>query len=340
MHPLPPNSLNAPPDNASPTDTVASGNVPSGQVPPVPAFATPSNTRRRNLVGFLPWGLLVLGVLGLGSDRVASPPATGVSLGSPAPNEAGPIAVAPEATPDNLRLVLWNIHSGVGLDGAANLDRIGTGFRSILASPDAQIVNSLVGMNEVRAGWTTDDLARQLGDRLGLPSLFAPAERQWGRDHFGNGVLGSAAVTRWQTIPLPNTKGKGYRNIVLLRTNLTTGPLTVLHTHIDRNTDRIEQLGVVFDLFRTIAPPVVLMGDLNTSRDDPQLSALLQQPGIVDLVEPWLDAPRAERIDWIIGRGVRASAGGLVESGASDHPLLWVDVSADAIGKSEIAPQR
>ncbi len=290
--------------------------------------------------GLLPWGLLLAAGIVAGIDRVGSPPASGDGL-RPARSVAGTGAAAGAGTPTapGLRLVLWNIHSGEGLDGTPSLDRIAAELRSVIEAPPAQTAASpgsggsasgrpvwLAGLNEVRSDWAGDDLAGRLGETLGVPSLFAPAERQWGRDHFGNGILGNAPVAIWQRIPLPNKKGKGYRNVVRLRCHIDDHDLAVLVTHIDRNTDRVEQLRVVFDLFLALQPPAVLLGDLNTARGDRQLDALLSRSDVVDLVGPFLDQPRPERIDWILGRGLSAAGGGLVESTASDHPLLWVDL--------------
>lgn len=285
--------------------------------------------RRRSVFGrwtsLLPWLLLAGFVLGSGADRVGSPPLSGETL---TPSE--PAATARGEDAARLRLVLWNIHSGVGLDGRENLDRIAQELKSVLDPASSGETSALIGLNEVRAGWTFPNLARQLGTRLQMPWLFAPAERQWGFDHFGNGIVGNAHVSRWQVIPLPNSKGKGFRNVVFLRTRASGRPLSVLHTHIDRNVDRFEQLNTMFNLFLAIEPPVVLMGDLNTSREDPRLSALLSQPGVIDLVEPHVRESRSHRIDWMIGRGLRSTKGGLVESEASDHPLVWVELAIEA----------
>lgn len=296
----------------------------------------------------VPWGLLLAAVLVVGGDRVGSPPEAGDSLRAVPSGSGTSITRSP-----GLRLVLWNIHSGVGLDGTPNVDRIAAELRTVIdgrsdeagaSSTPGGLPTSrpvcLVGLNEVRSEWTGGDLAGRLGESLNLPSLFAPAERQWGRDHFGNGIVGDVPVALWQRIPLPNTKGKGYRNVVRLRCRGDDQDLSVLVTHIDRNTDRVEQLRVVFDLFLAMQPPVVLLGDLNTPRGDPQLDAILSRADVVDLVGPFLKQPRTDRIDWVIGRGLAATAGGLVESTASDHPLLWVDLHGtdDRSGSRNAAP--
>ena len=325
MSTLPPVSPDPPSQRLSPVGTA-------------PIETASSVASRPNSCGrwsaLVPWGLMLVAVLVAGGDRVGSFPEAGDGL---RPASAARSGSPPRA--HGLRLVLWNIHSGVGLDGTPNLDRIASELRTVIEGRTDEAGTSaapsglpsgrpacLVGFNEVRSEWTGGDLAGRLGESLNLPSLFAPAERQWGRDHFGNGIVGDVAVTMWQRIPLPNKKGKGYRNVVRLRCRVDDQDLSVLVTHIDRNTDRVEQLRVVFDLFLAMQSPVVLLGDLNTPRGDAQLDALLSRSDVVDLVGPFLKQPRTDRIDWVIGRGLSATAGGLVESTASDHPLLWVDV--------------
>ena len=76
--------------------------------------------------------------------------------------------------------------------------------------------------------------------------------------------------------------------------------------------DRETQLERVFSLFCDLEKPAILMGDLNTFRDDPLLAGWLEDPEIHDVIGETLgekDFPR--RIDWIFTRGLTAVAAGL-----------------------------
>ncbi len=313
-----------------------------------------SERRSGGMGRVLPWGLAGLLVVGMlvasGADRISSGPADGVSLEARPAASPNPVVEWPRELPP-LRLAHWNIHSGVGLDGVEDLGRIAGRIQTIgTEAPGPQSAGAdvgervarlphLIGLNEVRAVGD-DNQAAVLAQTLGIASLFAPAERQWGRDHFGNGVLGRVTVSRWQRIPLVTTKGKGYRNVVRLRFRWGPGLVSVLVTHIDRNVDREEQLATVFDLFRSLEPPVILMGDFNTSRSDPILAAVLADGETRDLVGPHLQNDPVGRIDWILGRGVTSVDGGLIDSDASDHPLVWTDLRIDVgAGDSDLPPR-
>lgn len=73
-------------------------------------------------------------------------------------------------------------------------------------------------------------------------------------------------------------------------------------------------------------PPAILMGDLNTRRDDPWLQPRLGSGEWIDCVGPLLTDDPPQRIDWILGRGVKPVSAGLVDHGASDHPCVWAEL--------------
>jgi endonuclease/exonuclease/phosphatase family metal-dependent hydrolase len=115
----------------------------------------------------------------------------------------------------------------------------------------------------------------------------------------------------------------------MLLVEVEQGPsaLHVLVTHLDRVQDRAAQLDRVTAEFLSLPEPALLMGDLNTTADDPQLARLLAEPGVRDLVAEGLGPkPPPVRIDWILGRGLRALQAGVVDTRASDHPLVWAEV--------------
>ena len=98
-------------------------------------------------------------------------------------------------------------------------------------------------------------------------------------------------VNSWQRIPLDSQGSTTGRNALLVSLPFDR-PLQVLVTHIDRKEpQRSAQLARVIDLFLALAPPAILMGDLNTTAADPQLKALLAAPGES---MPWPAHPRAQ----------------------------------------------
>jgi len=223
-----------------------------------------------------------------------------------------------------LRLAVWNIHGGKGIDRHLNLDRTA----SFLAGFD------LVGLNEVQGGFPlelplfeTGDQARLLGSRLSVNGRFLPYETRYGRPHFGNGVLCRRKLTAGIVAPLPHSRVKGHGNVSVLSLPAWGGVVRVMLTHIDHRQDRRQQLEYVINWFRGLEAPCVLMGDLNTRADDPLLTPLLEDRSVVDaLGELSLDADiAANRIDWLLARGLRVVRAGREMTDASDHPLLWAE---------------
>jgi endonuclease/exonuclease/phosphatase family metal-dependent hydrolase len=248
-----------------------------------------------------------------GGERRSAGPADGSSFsGKP----AAPVSSAPQ----RIRIGTFNIHGGKGVDGQLDLRRTAECLRGA----------QLLGLNEVHGPsfGESADQAEQLGRRLGQSWLFAPAELRWFREDFGNGLLTSLQVDFWQRIPLARRTGKGYRNVVLAGLDFGARRLNVMVTHLDRASDgdRIAQLRIVTNLFLSLAEPAVLLGDLNTRPDDPNIQPLLKATGVDDPLAALSDGPGPGRIDWIVTRGLRTVGRGVDTSGASDHPYYWIDV--------------
>lgn len=166
----------------------------------------------------------------------------------------------------------------------------------------------LVGLNEVDGSHLLDwhDQAEILGRELGLGWLFAPTERSWGRGAFGNAILSSLPVTQWRRRPLEGSTGVN-RNTLEVTVTHQGRPIRVLITHVGRGADRAPQLAEVLSRFLALEPPSILLGDLNTPSDDPQLKELFRMPGVLD-VAAGIECERARRIDYVITRGFRLTS--------------------------------
>src|SRR5690606_4165160 len=159
-----------------------------------------------------------------------------------------------------------------GRDGKVKLDRT--------AKPLQRI--DLAALQEVRA--TTigghGDQAEALAHELGVAYLFAPAERRWHRPHFGNALLSRVPIAHYSFAPLPSTE-PGYRNVTLATLTLGRRPVTVMATHLDRGPDRAGQLKRVLAMFERCPPPCILLGDLNTTANDPDLARVLARDDVL-----------------------------------------------------------
>ena len=223
-----------------------------------------------------------------------------------------------QTLPLTLKIASFNIHGGKGSSGARSLGPIA----ELLSDTD------YVGLYEVRAtsGDAKSNQAASLGEMCGVSWLFAPTERRWWSDHFGNGLMYRIPVQNVVRIPLVNTRGKAFRNALLSILPLQNGRARILSVHIDREQDRQSQLKTVIDLFLNLEKPCVLMGDLNTTAADPLLVRLMEQPDVQNPLNDQLGgALPSQNIDWIFTRGLRTISAKLVENTASDHPLVQAE---------------
>jgi endonuclease/exonuclease/phosphatase family metal-dependent hydrolase len=286
-----------------------------------PAGAGASDAARRSSSGRTRREIIAIIVIALGivvwsgARRTPTPPMTGARLDG----QVQPSATTGRTT---LRVGTFNIHSGWGLDGKQDLARTAGVVRGC----------DLVALQEVRGRSTFGGptQAKVLGEQLGVSWLFAPSERQRWHDSFGNAVLSAVPVTHWQRLPISSPDSSGCRTVLLVKVPLGGTIVNVLMTHLDRGTDREAQLTMVSEMFQALSPPAILLGDLNTREDDPQIVRLKQVPGVIDALERPGVAKRGH-IDWIFVKGLQCVDAGMRDDGASDHPFFWADL--ELVGK-------
>lgn len=265
---------------------------------------------RRRAIALVAVGLALLAVVLIGIDRTAAGPAGGSDFFRG--DDSRP---APGGT---LRVATFNIHGGRGADGQRDLELTAYTLEGF----------DLVGLNEVHGAVLGGrDQAEVLGRRLKLSWLFAPSERRWWRDSFGNAALTSCPVRSWRREPLENSSGHGYRNLTLLELEFAGGTISALVTHIDRTADRRGQLDVALRRFLELPAPALLLGDLNSPADDPAIRAVLERPGVVDPLALFGEEERPGRIDWVLVRGLDVLDAGVRDLGASDHPCVWAELA-------------
>lgn len=219
---------------------------------------------------------------------------------------------------DTFRVGTFNIHGGVGRTGDRDLSRTAEALAGL----------DLAALNEVHGDlWRSDYQAETLARRLRTGWLFAPTEERWRRFRFGNAVLSSLCVTSWQTVPLRQRQSHSCRNAVLLTARHGDRDIHIALTHLDRSDDeRSNQLQAVAELFLALAEPALLLGDLNCTQADPQIERLRSQPGVCDPLAEVMGGRTPPHIDWILTRGLRTIDAGIIDNGASDHPLIWAEL--------------
>lgn len=263
--------------------------------------------------------LVVSPVVWSGSRRTPTGPAEGIDLSPPAVAEATTEPQSRAAATERSGLVVtsYNIHGGKGTDRVRDLSRIAENLQGA----------HLIGLNELHRlnPFSSSNQAEQLGAALKMPWLFAPTEQKWWYHDFGNGLLTSLPVTHWQRIPLSRKYGKSFRNVVLAAVEYRGRTIQVLVTHLDRSDDRerAAQVRAVSDLFSSLDEPAILMGDMNSDADDPQIQRLLAKPGVDSPLHRAGGTDTLRTIDWIFTRGLVTLDAGLEQSVASDHPRVW-----------------
>lgn len=262
-------------------------------------------SQRRSLLGrIVLFVLIVAGLAALdGNQRQATSAASGTSFDGP------PAATRPGAL---LRVATFNMNRQ--LDPVRTVSALG-GF-------------DLIALEEVGGGGLLGgkDQTQILGQALQLPWLFAPVERRWWHDDFGNGALTDLPVDHWQRLPFSSAAAATNRNLVLLRLEYQGKPLNVIVTHLDRQGDHDAELAGVLELFQSLEKPVILLGDLNSEPADrriEQLRSLARACGI----DPTKN--RNDGLDWVLARGMHARDWGLKNTGASDHLLAWAELEMD-----------
>ncbi len=242
------------------------------------------------VAGFMAWQ---------GSQKIPLGGASGTSFVGPAP--------ASRPSGDVLRVATFNID---GKSGDATTDTM-RGF-------------DLIGMEEVHGcgPFSKSNQAEILGEKLNMPALFAPVERQWWHDAFGDGALTTLSIEHWQRFPLSNETADSNREVLVLRLEFAGKPLNVLITHLERHDDLENELATVISLFQSMQEPVILMGDLNLTPNDPQIDSLRKS---LDVIDPIGDS-HSDSFDRIFARGMRSLDSGLIDKGASDHPLAWAEL--------------
>lgn len=276
--------------------------------------ASSRSNRSRRRIGRWLLAIVVLAAIGVGvagNLRTSTGPASGAGCAGTLPNVAANQSV--------FRIGTFNMHSGVGEDDVYNLHRTIDSVRD----------TDVCALNEVRGRFSGEprNQAQELAQATNHAWLYLPSERRFWHDDFGNGLITRLPIREWVRIPLPTDPSHGgLRNASILRVEFGSREVQILMTHIDRSRDQPGQLRMVARLFDSLAQPAMLLGDLNADSDNAEVKNLLSRPGVHDCITEAKGQPR-NRIDWILAKGLKTVDGGQIASGASDHPMYWVDVS-------------
>lgn len=236
----------------------------------------------------------------------------------------------------SVRVVTYNAHGCIGIDGARSIERIA----DVLRACDADVI----GLQEIDVGRDRSggiDQADAIAVRLGMNHVFGAALYD-GCGAYGNAILSRHPIEHVRTEKLPTWRAVSEpRCFVHARVDVPPLELDVLVTHFGLGPiERMGQAKRVAEELRRASQHAVLLGDLNCGRGSiayRRVGAVLRDaqhaadPARVSATYPsWRPTLRIDHVFVARGLDVVASevtAWGLARE-ASDHLPLVVTLRA------------
>ena len=242
-----------------------------------------------------------------------------------------------EEKPRPLRVLCYNIHWALGMDGKYDVARLAEVIKA--ARPD------LVALQEVDVGVKRSGRVHEiveLAKLTGLAGHFGPTQHYEG-GLFGNAVLTNLTVQKVEIHPLPYTEAtpelQTYpRGAIAVTVTAPDGkPLRFVSTHFQHNVpaDRVAETRAINDLFAADGDVLrtILAGDMNAKPEEEPVQILLERwtnatdnppSPTVPVVNP------TSRIDYIFYRpaaGFRVKEARVIpEEMASDHRPVFAEI--------------
>jgi endonuclease/exonuclease/phosphatase family metal-dependent hydrolase len=247
-----------------------------------------------------------------------------------------PVTARP-AAPVSLRVLSYNIHTGIGTDGQLDLARVADAIRDTRAD--------VVALQEVDVHWDARsdfrDQARDLAALVGMRMFFAPIydldpltpgqpRRQYGiviLSRFPVLHTENHEITRLSTVelnPVPKL-APGFAEAVLLVRGVR---LHLYSTHLDYRPDPAVRAAQVADMLRIMTSgPKLLLGDFNATPDARELAPLWQELTAAPTGFTFPADVPAKRIDYVtMSDGITARSASVPETLASDHRPVLADL--------------
>lgn len=247
---------------------------------------------------------------------------------SAAPPEAGPVA---------LRVLSYNIRTGIGTDGVLDLERTADAILATRAE--------VVALQEVDVHWSDRsqfrDQARVLAGLLRMRVFFAPIydldplTPGAPRRQYGVAILSRLPVVRTenheitrlstvdpQPVPKPTP---GFAEAVVLVRGVA---VHVYSTHLDYRPDPAVRVAQVADMLRIIAAgPALLLGDFNAPPEAPELAPLWGELTAAPTGCTFPADVPVTRLDYVtVSPGIRVRQATVPSTLASDHRPVLAEV--------------
>ncbi|NSW92220.1 MAG: endonuclease/exonuclease/phosphatase family protein [Firmicutes bacterium] len=196
----------------------------------------------KKLVNFFVATAVMLGTLGIGSSATA--------------------------TAATIKVMTYNIHSGIGTDGVLNLDRIASVIQA--ENPDIVALNE-VDKNTTRSGMV--DQAQYLANKLGMYYVFGKSTNMFGGE-YGNAVLSKTPISSYTVHNLTSVGEQRTCLEVQTQVNGTTINFFVTHLGLDSN-ERITQVDEIKQLVANRTGPKIVVGTFQDSPTGTPVQSML-----------------------------------------------------------------
>jgi len=192
-----------------------------------------------------------------------------IALGLAAPQPAA-------ARQDTLRIVVYNIHHGEGMDGRVDLERIAALIHS--HDPDLVALQEIDSSTE-RTGRVAQ--AETLGRLTGLTPVFG-AFMPYQGGQYGMAVLSRLPIIESRNLRLPD--GDEPRTAVAIRVRTPSGhDLEFIGIHFYRTeSERLAQANRLLEYIAEDTVPVILAGDFNSTPGTAVMSVLERRFTVID----------------------------------------------------------
>ncbi|MFQ5858125.1 MAG: endonuclease/exonuclease/phosphatase family protein [Anaerolineae bacterium] len=190
-----------------------------------------------------------------------------------------------------LRILTYNVHGWLGLDGRREWDRIG----DVIAKAGADVI----GLNEVHQPHPSrprhgplDELGRRLDhEHLFGVTIDSSPWPEWAGMAFGNALLSRFPIVDHDSHVLPNRPGIEPRGLLEATLDLSGTEVTVYVTHLHAPATqsaeelRRQQVDAILDIVGDCTPNHIILGDFNS------VMPAERRPGEVSgALQPLLDA--------------------------------------------------
>lgn len=240
------------------------------------------------------------------------------------------VAVCGAPSVAELRVVCWNIHHGVGMDGKLDLERIAAVIRA--QDPDVVMLQE-VDKECDRSGDVNQ--TAELGRLLGMHAAFGKA-MDLGSGEYGQAILSRTPILEVKVHELPSQGEPRIAFSAVLESPM--GKVTVASLHLDHLDEarRFAQAQVAAAELLKSPHPVVLAGDFNADLESRTMAVFAQAPWSHLAKEMPVETCPADvpvrEIDHVVTRSLRVARPPVVlaEAVASDHrPIFAVLVQPE-----------